>query len=234
MGYNPYNTCVFMSWTKDYQLFLLDFDGLLVDTERVHYEAYRKMCRNRGFELDWTFSQYCDIAHYNSHGLEKVIYAQFPKLKEKSPEWGVLYQEKTAAYIDLIQLGMVNLMPGAKAFLEGLRDADVKRCLVTHSKKELVECIQEQYPVIKSLPNLLTREDYKEPKPSSECYLEAISRFANLGDQVVGFEDTPRGMKALMPTEAQAVIVTEMKYPEIKDFVAEGAIHFSSLADVPL
>lgn len=223
-----------MSWTKEYQLFLLDFDGLLVNTEKIHYKAYCAMCRNHGFELDWTFPQYCDIAHYSSHGLEKVIYDQFPTLKEKAPKWDVLYKEKTDAYIHLVRSGNVELMPGAEAFLKALRDADVKRCLVTHSKRELVECIQEQLPILTSLPNLLTREDYKEPKPSSECYLEAIRLFANPKDRVVGFEDTPRGMKALMPTEAQAVIVTTMDYPEIPNFVTEGAVHFSSLEEAPL
>lgn len=41
-----------MEWTQDYHLFLFDFDGLLVDTEALHLEAYRRMCAEKGHTLD--------------------------------------------------------------------------------------------------------------------------------------------------------------------------------------
>ena len=33
-----------MDWIKKYQLFLFDFDGLLVNTEEMHFLAYKQMC----------------------------------------------------------------------------------------------------------------------------------------------------------------------------------------------
>ena len=70
-----------MEWIKNYQLFLFDFDGLLVDTEHMHYKAYLLMCKNRGFELVWSFQDFTNIAHFNAVGLKENIYSTLPSLQ---------------------------------------------------------------------------------------------------------------------------------------------------------
>ena len=66
-----------MEWIEEYDLFLLDFDGLLVNTERVHYQAYQQvvqeMGQSKGIELSWSFEQYCAIAHSNSTALSQAV-----------------------------------------------------------------------------------------------------------------------------------------------------------------
>ena len=73
-----------MQWIYKYQLFLFDFDGLLVDTESLHYQAYINMCATRGFDLTWNFHRYSEAAHHESTGLRDQIYAEFPKLKAEA------------------------------------------------------------------------------------------------------------------------------------------------------
>ncbi len=55
-----------MKWIHDFQLFLFDFDGLLVDTEGLHYAAYVNIMAARGYRLDWSFAEYSQMAHLNS------------------------------------------------------------------------------------------------------------------------------------------------------------------------
>ena len=88
-----------MEWINDYQLFLFDFDGLLVNTEKFHYEAYCLMCKKRGIEPDISFSEYCLIAHYEHDGLEKGFYQRYPELFRQEPDWKVLYAEKKKNYL---------------------------------------------------------------------------------------------------------------------------------------
>ena len=40
-----------MEWIHHYQLILFDLDGLLVNTEQLHYQAYKNMLQARGFSL---------------------------------------------------------------------------------------------------------------------------------------------------------------------------------------
>lgn len=45
-------------WVSEYDLLMFDFDGLLADTEHIHYRAYCKMCNNRGITINWSFAKY--------------------------------------------------------------------------------------------------------------------------------------------------------------------------------
>ncbi|MEI6531393.1 MAG: HAD hydrolase-like protein, partial [Chlamydiota bacterium] len=87
-----------MEWVKNYQLFLFDFDGLLVDTEHLHYKAYLSMCRARGFDLPWSFQDFANIAHFSATGLKENLYAVLPLLQEQESDWSLLYKEKQALY----------------------------------------------------------------------------------------------------------------------------------------
>lgn len=221
-----------MQWISEYQLFLFDFDGLLVNTEEIHFMAYQRMCHQRGFTLSWDFNRYCKSAHYSSDALKIDIYAEFPELQLQEPSWDVLYAEKKQAMLDLLHEGAVHLMPGVERLLTELQKANIKRCVVTHSPSDLVAIARNKNPILNSIPNWITRKDYTHPKPHSECYLKAIELLAAPGDRVIGFEDTPRGLQALLGTNAKPVLVCRAEYPEIAHFKTKGVKHFLSLEDV--
>lgn len=220
-----------MQWIHNYQLFLFDFDGLLVNTEEIHYLAYKTMCANRGINFNWDFETYCRIAHYKSEGLSQKIYAEFPQLYAMEPSWLVLYAEKKKAIIELVTNGAVELMPGVKELLSALQKAAIPRCVVTHSPAELINAIRKQHSILDSIPHWITREQYSHPKPHPECYLKAIQTLAQPGDKIIGFEDTPRGLTALLGTDAKPVLVCQIKYPEIPMFAAKGIVCVKSLKD---
>jgi len=69
-----------MEWIYNYQLFLFDFDGLLVETEHLHYQVYLDICAQRGCELLWIFDRFSEAAHHPPFALRDQIYAEFPKL----------------------------------------------------------------------------------------------------------------------------------------------------------
>lgn len=213
-----------------YKLFLFDFDGLLVDTEHIHYEAYQEMCKRRGYELPLDFLQYCAIAHYTSAGLEEVVYQNCPGLKAEEPHWDVLYKEKTAIYYDKLEKGAISLMPGVEEFLEKIKGAP--SCVVTHSARFLVQAIRKKNPLLNTIPFWITREDYERPKPYPDAYQTAIQRFGEKERAIIGFEDTPRGIAALQGTHAQPVLITSMDYPEIPSLKKKGVLHFLNFHDV--
>ncbi|MFQ5729015.1 MAG: HAD family hydrolase [Waddliaceae bacterium] len=218
-----------MRWIHDYQLFLFDLDGLLVNTEEIHYFAYQRMCAGRGYELPWDFSRYCQEAHYDSEKLRNSLYADIPSLHKEEPNWDVLYAEKKKAMLDLLNGEGVHMMPGAEELLQALNEANTPRCVVTHSPEEQIQIIRKQNSILDTVPVWFTRESYSHPKPHPECYLNAIERLGKSAERVVGFEDTPRGLKALMQTRAQPIFIAQVEYPETPEFVEKGVLHFTSL-----
>ncbi len=213
-----------MDWVNDFQLFLLDFDGLLVNTELLHYQAYLRMCSKRGHELKWSFEDFSKSAHYDSKQLRVDIYASLPELHEEEPDWSTLYTEKKKHYLDILKESEIELMPGVEKFLFRLQKEKIKRCVVTHSPKEQVDFIRLQNKVLGTIDHWITREDYNFSKPHPEPYLTAIQRFYEPGDQVVGFEDSPRGIYSLMGTSARAVMINSLLPPKVKPLIEENKI----------
>lgn len=213
-----------MKWIKNYQLFLFDFDGLLVDTERLHFEAYKEMCLHRIRVLSWTFAEFSSIAHFSAVGLKEKLYETLPEL-QKWP-WSELYAEKQARYQELLQTRGVPLMPGVDRLLAALSSENIPRAVVTNSVQRQTDLIVSLHPLLATIPHWITREQYQNPKPAGDCYQLAIQKFAKPGDKVIGFEDTPRGITALKTTEARPVLISAILYPHL------GVEQFASFHDI--
>jgi HAD superfamily hydrolase (TIGR01509 family) len=222
-----------MQWINDYQLILFDFDGLLVNTEELHYMAYQRMCARRGVVMDLGFENYCKIAHYDSQGLSEQLYRLHPKLKAQGASWDTLYAEKKQEMIALLKEGAVQVMPGVERLLTILQEASIPRCVVTHSSSEIINTVRKQHPIFDTIPVWITRENYVKPKPDPECYIRAIELLAKPSDKIIGFEDTPRGLRALLGTRAKPVLICETNYPEIPDFIAAGIPHYPTFLAIP-
>lgn len=222
-----------MDWIEKFDLFLFDFDGLLVNTEKMHYEAYKNMLAHHGVLFDWDFNRYCQAAHYEAEALKNQITVKYPSLLAAHP-WETLYREKQAEIQKLIHEGHAHLMPGVTPLLEALQAAGIPRVVVTHSPDSLIRIVREQNPILNTIPHWVTREHYSRPKPDPECYHYALQRYASPTDRIIGFEDTPRGLTALFQTRALPVLICTVSYPEIPTFVDQGAKHFPSFEAIDL
>lgn len=215
-----------MDWDRvhSFDFFLFDFDGLLVDTERLHYEAYKNMLASHGYTLPWSYPEYALVAHYSSHGIREKLQNLFPDLFVKN-KWEDLYRGKTEAFIHLVQAKEVYLMPGVDTFLRFLEENKKKSCIVTHSLSTLVEEIVAIHPILNTIAHRITREDYTHAKPHPDAYITALERYGTDSIAPIGFEDTPRGIRSLKETRAKPVMVTSVSYPEIPTFQKEGVLY---------
>lgn len=219
-----------MQWVHDFQLFLFDFDGLLVNTEHIHYQAYVNMLAKRGYRLELSFANFCELAQLNATAWKEALYATIPDLE---PNWNLLYQEKKEAYLNLLASGKVEIMPGAIPLLQVLEKHQIRRCVVTNSFLEQVQLIRAQIPILATIPKWVTREDYEKPKPNPECYLKAIQLYGKPGDRIIGFEDSVRGLNALRQTPAFPVLICPFHHPLVNIALEGDGVHFESLEDLP-
>ncbi len=210
-----------MDYLKKYTLFLFDFDGLLVNTEHLHFEAYRLMCKNRGFALSWDFTKFCSIAHKDDTGLQKQIYAELPSLHQMESNWSILYAEKKAYYQSLLQEGNLSVMPGVETMLSHLASLDKKRCVVTNSTRTQIDLIKERLAILQTIPHWFTREDYQRSKPAPDGYLKALSTLSTSSDTCIGFEDTLRGYTALQRASIPGIVISSVLSEEMRQNLLE-------------
>lgn len=218
-----------MDWIQDYQLFLFDLDGLLVNTERMHYAAYIEVCRKYGFELKWDFPRFCLEAHGKAMGIWDGLSREFPRLFEFGSK-EKLYEEKKHIYIDLLQSYPLEFMDGAEALVTALSESNIPRAVVTNSPKAHIEIIKKSLPLLQTIPLWITREDYIDPKPAPDGYLKAIGMLAKSGDRIIGFEDTLKGLKALIAAGVKGVLICPEDHAHVKECSSLGAQHFKTLS----
>jgi len=200
---NTIHQHIFDRWLLEYDLFLFDFDGLLVDTEPVHFQAYKKALEKFNLNLPWDYSTYCKHALFESLGLKKALLAHFTQLKEE--DWEPLYENKKQSFLELT-VKNVQLMPGVLEFLSILKTLNKSMVVVTNSPKEHIDQIKNQHPIFQTIDKWLTREDYTSPKPSPDGYLKAMEQKHK---KAIGFEDSPKGIKALMQTKATPILINQ-------------------------
>jgi beta-phosphoglucomutase len=215
-----------MKWTDNFQLFLFDFDGLLVDTEPVHFIAFKEMLRRNGCRSDLSYVRYLQLAHANSTDLRDHTYASFVDLYRQKPDWEMLRREKNKIYLELLQHESLELLPGVENLLSYLKEKGAKRAVVTNSPEAQIALVKQQLPILDTIPLWVCRERYRAPKPDPEGYLMAIAMLKEPGDNMIGFEDSLKGLQALQKTPAKAVLISS------RTDIPAGITHFSSFQSI--
>lgn len=216
-----------MKWCSNFDFFMFDMDGLLINSEPIHYKAFLETFNNKGCNLNLTFEEYCKLAHETKDGLKNLILNKKPELFQNC-SWESLNNEKRQYYLSLLTAlkdRKIQLMEGVENLLNFLKQ---KKCVVTNSTKEQVEIIRKKLPILNKIEFWVTREDYKNPKPDPEPYLYAIEHYSKKGDRIIGFEDTHRGVLALSQTVATPVMISKISSKPI-----DTIFHFKSFLEIP-
>lgn len=210
------------------KLVLFDFDGLLVDTEKLHYLAYQEALTNWKSPLDIDFFTYISLAHEASgNGLKEFVYKLYPNLSGK---WQTIRYEKLQIYSKLIQ-DKVTLMPFVEEFIAFVKELKIQTCVVTNSLKSDIETIKKRLPSLYKIPTWVTREDYERPKPYPDGYLKALALHPTIhASEAIGFEDTLKGIEALKKANILPILICDPSHPQLKNL--EGTLHASSFSQL--
>jgi beta-phosphoglucomutase len=196
----------FMRIFEHIDLVLFDLDGLLVDTERLHWKAYQKMCEAFGSTMDWDYPIYLRVAGGSAHGIQKQLLEEIPSLFH-GRTWEELYAVKKEKFFELLTSSPIPLMPGVEQCLPRLATLQKPMVVVTHSPQRFVEMVQSSCPVFKLITRWVSREMYDAPKPAPDGYRVACSMMKVPPERAVGFEDTVRGIDSLLAAGVYPVLV---------------------------
>ena len=217
-----------MSWIDKFNFYAFDLDGLVINTEPRHFEAYKKACAFFGCTLDWSFDRYVEIAHLSNEGLRKNI---LPILqKNSSCSWEAFYAEKKRQFEEIAMNSNISLMRGVEKLLKILKAKNKKICVVTNSNRRQVEILRKKHEVLLQLEHWVTREDYPNPKPAPDGYLKAIELYGEENDRMIGFEDTLKGFEALRLSGIKPVLICRKDHPQLKKM--PEALHFESFEEI--
>lgn len=173
----------------DFDLFLFDLDGTLVNTEHLHNMAYNMAFKHYNIPVSWTFDEYCHYAHYDDISIKNHI-------SNYTDNYANVYNKKKKIFLDLLDNDL-NYMPGVEDLINKLVQLNKKLCIVTHSDDDIFNKIIQKCELLKLFDLVITKHDYINKKPHPEAYIKALNMFPEC-KKVIGFEDSYKGYKALV------------------------------------
>lgn len=192
--------------------FICDLDGLLVDSEQQHFEAYRSILAEYGIPLTkeefiqgWlSGNRYGLSAHLQKAGMVDPI------------ELKALRKEKSRRFIEGAQ-GKLRLMSGAKPFLEQVKRRGVLCGVGTGAHLKECEFIFDQCGLYDYIEIFVGGDQVENNKPSADIFLKVAEKLNVSPHEAIVFENSSLGVAAARAANMRCIIVPS-EFTDRQDF----------------
>ena len=194
---------------------LFDLDGTLVNSTPAHARAFIDTLKDLHHELAKKFN-YSDYAGRPTREVFKAIgFVQDVQLDEMT-------ERKQQFYREAVDLGEVEVFPGALDLLAQLRKADRLLYLVTSASQDSTQRILNVSGLDFYFQGITTAQDTPVGKPAPDPYLHTLARYKlNPADCLV-IEDSESGVKSARCAGLDTVLInSDLPLPDVtrvKDF----------------
>jgi HAD superfamily hydrolase (TIGR01509 family) len=168
---------------------VLDFDGLIVDTESPIFANWQAVFREHGCELsleDWERA-------LGSHGAYDPC-AHLAELTGRSFDHAALREAVRARNSEACALQP--LLPGVAELLDQARALGLGTAVASSSTRGWVEGWLERHGLRPAVDAVCGREDVARVKPEPDLFLLAATRLGVPPAACIVFEDSPNGIRA--------------------------------------
>lgn len=185
---------------------IFDFDGIIVDSEPMHYQAFQSILEPLGMGFSW--EEYCEtyIGFDDRDAFRETFRAKGEKICSRDVKH--MIEEKAKVFQQLIQDGKATPLPGAVELINSIpRKLPVALC--SGALREDILPILENLGIDHAFSTIVTAEDTKKSKPDPAPYKLAITRLG-LEDpaKAIAIEDTPVGIVSAKGAGLKVLAVT--------------------------
>ena len=210
---------------KNAKAAILDFDGLLADSEPYHYKAYNEVFERYGHTLDkdeywieWTSKGKGIAGEIERHNLNLNI------------DPTKLRKQKFEVYSRFCQSGEIKLFPEAIRLVKRLSE-NYKIAIASGSWAKDIQNILRNGNALDLFPVILGKESAKREKPFPDIFLNAANKLGYDPGECFVVEDALKGLSAANEAGIPCIILrnelnqniefksAEMVFPSLADFV---------------
>ena len=202
---------------------IFDLDGVIVDTAKYHFLAWKRLAEELGFEFKVEHNERLKgVSRVRS--LEILLEVGGLSFSEKEKErMATLKNEWYLEYI--LRMKPDEILPGVLPFLSELRRAGVKIALGSASKN--APLILQKVEITDYFDVIIDGNKVSKAKPDPEVFLKAAEELGvNPGDCVV-FEDAEAGVEAALNGNMRCIGVGSPEVLFRANLVIPGFENFS-------
>lgn len=169
---------------------IFDMDGSLIDSMWLWPKVDEIYMTKYDLTMPETFHK--DIEGMSFTETAQYFVDTFPTLHRTVDEIKKEWQELTLE----MYCTKVPLKPGAKTFLQKMKDAGIRLGIATSNSKELAEAALKALHVRDFFDTVRTACEVEKGKPAPDVYLKAAEDLQVKPEECLVFEDVPSGIKA--------------------------------------
>jgi len=196
---------------KEMRAAIFDLDGVIVDTAKYHYLAWKRLANQHGFDFSESDNERLKgVSRIRS--LEILLEIGDISLDEVTKT--KMAAQKNEWYVDYIRnMDSSELLPGAAEYLQSIRARGVKIALGSASKN--APLILGRLGIAQLFDVIVDGNKVSQAKPDPEVFLRAASELGTAPASCVVFEDAEAGVQAALRAEMGVVGIG--KLPGLKD-----------------
>ncbi|MBN2795529.1 MAG: HAD family phosphatase [Clostridia bacterium] len=190
-----------------YKGIIFDMDGVLIETEHLHYKAYQKALKNYGFDLTQSLYNEKIRSRGRSIGLRDLI-SEIPDEAIKS-----IGKEKDTFFSQLVDEGTDLLYEDAQVLIRYLKEAHFKLGLATASHNGTT--MLKKYNLFELFDVVVTAKDVKNNKPNPEIYNLCKSHLGLEDHELLVIEDSNAGIQAALDAQLKVIYIKREDAPPL-------------------
>lgn len=186
---------------------LFDLDGTIVNTDPIHFIAWREMLLNYGIDMDETFYKTRISGRLNPEIIKDIL----PQL---SPLAGAKFADDKEA---LFREKAHSLQPlsGFSQLLAWTNTHKLKRALVTNAPRLNAQFMLEVLGIQQAFDTVVLAEDCIAGKPDPAPYEAALHRLAIFSEQAIALEDSPSGIRSAVSAGIRTIGIASTHDPKV-------------------
>ncbi len=194
---------------------IFDFDGVIADTEAVHYKVFQEVLADWGIQYSW--KDY--VEHYMGFDDRDAFRQAFSRAGKTidSGMLGQLIRRKAEVFEERAMRNGIMVLPGVVNLVHTLEKV-VPLGICSGALKSDIQPILESAGLASSFPVRVTAEDVQSGKPNPEGYRRAIRLLSEHAGRALApecgwaVEDTPDGIQSAQAAGLNVLAVAN-SYP---------------------
>jgi beta-phosphoglucomutase len=197
---------------------IFDLDGVIVDTAKYHYLAWKRLARELGFEFRESDNE-------RLKGVSRMksleILLEVGGLSFSDEEKKMLADKKNSWYVEYISaIDESELLKGAREYIIRLKERGIKIALGSASKNSPI--ILERLKITNLFDSIVDGNKVSRAKPDLEVFLIAAGELCLKPAECVVYEDAEAGIAAARAAGMRTVGIGSRGILKEADIVVPG------------
>ena len=185
---------------------VFDLDGVITDTAKFHYIAWKNMAEKLGIIIDEKFNEQLKGVS-TTESLERILEFGGKADAYTEEEKEKLAAQKNTEYVELLEeLTPADILPGLLSVLDQAEALGMKSSIASASKN--APHILEKLGIKERFAHIVDPNTLVKGKPDPEIFVRAAEAIGIKPEEAIGFEDAQAGIEGIKGANMFAVGVS--------------------------